>query len=118
MIAYTAFSPSGPLVALGATKDFTSFKRLGPAMPPEDKDAAVFPRRFGNRYAMIHRPVSAGSGAHIWLSFSPDLTHWGDHHILLPARRGAWWAANKIGLSPPPLEQPQARLLLHPPCRP
>jgi predicted GH43/DUF377 family glycosyl hydrolase len=114
IIAYTAYSPSGPLVSLATTKDFTSFSRLGPVMPPEDKDAAVFPRRFGSRYAMIHRPVSAGSsGAHIWLSFSPDLTHWGDHHILLHARRGAWWDANKIGLSPPPLETPEGWLLLY-----
>jgi predicted GH43/DUF377 family glycosyl hydrolase len=114
IIAYTAFSPSGPLVSLAQTKDFTAFTRLGPVMPPEDKDAAIFPRRFGGRYAMIHRPVSAGSsGAHIWLSFSPDLTHWGDHHILLPARRGAWWDANKIGLSPPPLETPEGWLLLY-----
>ena len=114
IIAYTAYSPSGPLVSLARTKDFISFSRLGPVMPPEDKDAAVFPRRFGNRYAMIHRPVSAGSsGAHIWLSFSPDLTHWGDHHVLLHARRGAWWDANKIGLSPPPLETPEGWLLLY-----
>ena len=71
-IAYTAYSRRGPLVSLATTKDFRSVTRLGPVMPPEDKDAAVFPRRFGNRYAMIHRPVSAGSsGAHIWLSFSP-----------------------------------------------
>ena len=77
-------------------------------MPPDDKDAAVFPRKFNNRYAMIHRPISTGSsGAHIWLSFSPDLIHWGDHHVLLHARRGAWWDANKIGLSPPPLETPE-----------
>ena len=83
-------------------------------MPPEDKDAAVFPRRFGNRYAMIHRPVSTGSsGAHIWLSFSPDLIHWGDHHVLLHARRGAWWDANKIGLGPPPLETPEGWLILY-----
>jgi predicted GH43/DUF377 family glycosyl hydrolase len=109
IIAYTAFSPSGPMVSLAHTKDFRTFTRLGPVMPPEDKDAAVFPRRFGGRYAMIHRPVSAGSsGAHIWLSFSPDLMHWGDHHVLLHARRGAWWDANKIGLSPPPLERPRA----------
>ena len=74
----------------------------------------IFPRRFNNRYAMIHRPVSAGSsGAHIWLSFSPDLIHWGDHHILLHARRGAWWDANKIGLSPPPLQTPEGWLLLY-----
>ena len=59
IIAYTAFSPSGPLVSLAATRDFIKFTRLGPVMPPEDKDAAVFPHRFGNRYAMIHRPVSA-----------------------------------------------------------
>ena len=114
IIAYTAFSPIGPLVSLAATTDFKSFNRLGPVMPPEDKDAAIFPRRFGDRYAMIHRPVSAGSsGAHIWLSFSPDLRHWGDHHVLLHARRGAWWDANKIGLSPTPLETPEGWLLLY-----
>jgi predicted GH43/DUF377 family glycosyl hydrolase len=114
IIAYTAYSQSGPLVSLAETKDFVAFSRLGPAMPPEDKDAAVFPRRFGTRYAMIHRPVSAGSsGAHIWLSFSPDLMHWGDHHILLHARRGAWWDANKIGLNCPPLETPAGWLLLY-----
>jgi predicted GH43/DUF377 family glycosyl hydrolase len=63
---------------------------------------------------MIHRPVSTGSfGAHIWLSFSPDLQHWGDHHVLLHARRGAWWDANKIGLCCPPLETPDGWLLLY-----
>jgi predicted GH43/DUF377 family glycosyl hydrolase len=114
IIAYTAYSSSGPLVSLAETKDFTSFNRLGPVMPPEDKDAAVFPHRFGNRYAMIHRPVSAGSsGAHMWLSFSPDLTHWGDHQVLFPARRGAWWDANKIGLGPPPLETSEGWLTLY-----
>jgi predicted GH43/DUF377 family glycosyl hydrolase len=114
IIAYTAYSPSGPMVSMARTKDFKSFSRLGPVMPPEDKDAALFPRRFGNRYAMIHRPVSAGSsGAHIWLSFSPDLIHWGDHQILMHARRGAWWDANKIGLSPPPLETKEGWLILY-----
>jgi predicted GH43/DUF377 family glycosyl hydrolase len=114
IIAYTAYSQSGPLVSLAETKDFVAFSRLGPVMPPEDKDAAVFPRRFGNRYAMIHRPVSTGGfGAHIWLSYSPDLKHWGDHHVLLRARRGAWWDANKIGLSCPPLETPAGWLLLY-----
>ena len=114
IIAYTAYSSSGPLVSLASTTDFKSFNLLGPVMPPDDKDAAVFPRRFGDRYAMIHRPVSTGSsGAHIWLSFSPDLTHWGDHHVLLRARQGGWWDANKIGLSPPPLETPEGWLLLY-----
>ena len=114
VIAYTAYSTSGPLVSLVETKDFITFERLGPVMPPDNKDAAVFPRRFANRYAMIHRPVSAErQSAHIWLSFSPDLRHWGDHHVLFHSRRGAWWDSNKIGLGPPPLETPEGWLILY-----
>jgi predicted GH43/DUF377 family glycosyl hydrolase len=114
IIAYTAFSDRGPLVSLARTKDFVHFTRIGPVTLPEDKDAAVFPRRFGGRYAMIHRPVSPDrSGAHIWISFSHDLIGWDDHRVLLEARRGAWWDANKIGLSPPPLETKEGWLLLY-----
>lgn len=105
LIAYTAFSRGGPLVALAATEDFRSFERLGPVTAPEDKDAALFPVRFNGRWALIHRPVVSHPSltANMWISFSPDLKHWGDHQVLLEARDGAWWDANKIGLSPPPL---------------
>lgn len=115
LIAYTAFSSAGPLVALAATADFRKFERLGPVTPPEDKDAALFPVRFGGRWALIHRPVTShpAPAANIWLSFSPDLKHWGDHQLLLPARQGGWWDANKIGLSPPPLLCDRGWLILY-----
>ena len=82
-------------------------------MPPEDKDAALFPRRFGGRWAMIHRPSPLRGGAHMWISYSPDLRHWGDHTLLLEARDGAWWDAGKIGLGPPPLETPEGWLVMY-----
>jgi predicted GH43/DUF377 family glycosyl hydrolase len=41
------------------------------------------------------------------------MKHWGDHKILIPARRGGWWDANKIGLSPPPLQTEQGWLILY-----
>jgi len=115
VIAYTAYSEGGPLVSLATTRDFKEFERLGPVMPPEDKDAALFPVRFRGRWAMIHRPVATfpSTGAHIWISFSPDLKHWGDHSILISARRGGWWDANKIGLSPPPLKTDEGWLILY-----
>jgi predicted GH43/DUF377 family glycosyl hydrolase len=112
-IAYTAYSRRGPLVSLAMSRDFRSVHRLGPVMPPEDKDAALFPRRIGGRWAMIHRPSPLRGGAHMWLSFSPDLRHWGDHTLLLEARDGAWWDAGKIGLGPPPLETPDGWLVLY-----
>ncbi len=110
-IAYTAYSRLGPLVSLAMTRDFTDVRRLGPAMPPEDKDAALFPRQFDGRWVMIHRPTPLRGGAHMWLSYSPDLRHWGEHTMLLEARDGAWWDAGKIGLGPPPLETSDGWLL-------
>ena len=112
-IAYTAFSRRGPLVSLALTHDFTEVKKLGPAMPPEDKDAALFPRRLGGRWAMIHRPSPLRGFAHMWISYSPDLHHWGDHELLLEARDGAWWDARKIGLVPPPLETSDGWLICY-----
>jgi beta-1,4-mannooligosaccharide/beta-1,4-mannosyl-N-acetylglucosamine phosphorylase len=103
-IAYTAYSRRGPLVSLATTTDFRTVRRLGAVMPPEDKDAALFPRRLDGRWAMIHRPSPLRGNAHMWISYSPDLRHWGDHSLLLEARDGAWWDAGKIGLGPPPVE--------------
>ena len=114
-VTYTAFSRLGPLVSLALTDDFRHFDRRGPIMPPEDKDAAFFPRKFDGRWALIHRPVPniPGAKAHMWLSFTPDLKHYGDHQVLLEARDGAYWDAGKIGLSPPPIETPEGWLVLY-----
>jgi predicted GH43/DUF377 family glycosyl hydrolase len=112
-VVYTSFSEGGPGVSLSLTADFKTFEHYGMVLPPEDKDAALFPRRFGGHWSMIHRPVSTSGGAHIWVSFSPDLRHWGSHKILIPARLGAWWDARKIGLSTPPIETAEGWLLFY-----
>jgi predicted GH43/DUF377 family glycosyl hydrolase len=115
MITYTGFSDAGPLVCLAATRDFRDFTRHGPIMPPEDKDAALFPIKFDGRWALVHRPVptTTGIGAHVWISWSPDLRHWGEPTVLIPARRGGWWDANKVGLGPPPLRTEHGWLLCY-----
>ena len=105
LIVYTGFSQGGPLVCLAATRDFVTFERRGVLHPPEDKDAALFPERFQGLWALIHRPAPAtfGLSTNMWISFSPDLRYWGDAQVVLPARRGGWWDANKVGPGPPPL---------------
>lgn len=111
-VAYTAFGKSGPGVALALTEDFRSFERYGLVMQADDKDAALLPRRIHGNFALIHRPMY-DSGAHVWISYSPDLKNWGTHKLMLAARRGAWWDANKVGLSPPPIETPQGWLMIY-----
>ncbi len=111
-IVYTAFARDGPGVALAFTEDFRTYERYGVIMPPENKDAALLPHRIGGNWALINRPVTAPR-AHMWISYSPDLRHWGSHKLMMEARRGSWWDANKIGLSPPPIETPHGWLVIY-----
>jgi predicted GH43/DUF377 family glycosyl hydrolase len=111
-IVYTAYTRDGPGVSLALTEDFSQFERLGVIMAPEDKDAALLPHRIDGQWALIHRPVSAPR-AHMWISFSENLYHWGRHKFMLEARRGAWWDANKIGLSPPPIPTAKGWLVIY-----
>jgi predicted GH43/DUF377 family glycosyl hydrolase len=111
-IAYTAFGKGGPGVALALTEDFKTFERCGMVMQPDDKDAALLPRRIDGSFVLIHRP-SHDSGAHVWMSLSPDLRNWGGHKLILQARRGAWWDANKVGLSPPLIETSRGWLMIY-----
>ncbi len=110
-ITYVSFSQGGPVVSLAITKNFRTFARLGGLLPPEDKDACLFPRRFNGRFALIHRPIVRGE-AHIWISLSPDLKHWGDHRVLLETRT-AYWDGARIGLGCQPIEIPEGWLILY-----
>jgi len=110
-ITYVSFSRGGPVISLAMTKDFQTFVRIGSLLPPEDKDASLFPRRFKGRFALIHRPVIRGE-AHIWISFSPDLKHWGDHRVLIPTRPGQW-DSHRVGLGAQPIETPEGWLITY-----
>ncbi|RKY71099.1 MAG: glycosidase, partial [Candidatus Latescibacterota bacterium] len=110
-VTYVSFSQGGPLISLALTEDFRRFERRGPLLPPEDKDASLFPKRFGGRFALIHRPIIRGE-AHIWISFSPDLKYWGEHRVLLPVRAG-WWDCHKVGLGPQPMETSEGWLVIY-----
>jgi len=110
-ITYTSFSAGGPVISIILTKDFKNFTRHGTLVPPEDKDGALFPVTFNGRYALIHRPIIRGD-AHIWISFSPDLEHWGEHHVLLPVRPGLW-DCHRVGLGPPPIETEEGWLIIY-----
>ena len=115
MITYTGYSDVGPLVCLAATRDFRTYERRGVIMPPDDKDAALFPRQFDGRWALIHRPVATtrrARGAHLAL-VEPRPDALGRPHASCSAREGGWWDAHKIGLNAPPLATSQGWLLLY-----
>jgi predicted GH43/DUF377 family glycosyl hydrolase len=114
-ITCTSYGPSGPAVYLATTTDFRSAKRRGIIMHPEDKNAALLPRRIGGKWVLFHRPITAfgGSRGEIVISRSTDLRNWSAPERVMQPRLGSWWDASRIGIGPPPLETEHGWLVLY-----
>ena len=112
-ITYTAYSPAGAAVGLARTKDFNEVKRIGLIFSPNNKDAALFPQRFGSRWAALHRPDAGGGIENIWIAYSPDLVHWGEPRCVLREGGGPAWDAERVGAGPPPILTKNGWLLLY-----
>ncbi|MGH2733264.1 MAG: glycosidase [Actinomycetota bacterium] len=111
--------------ALATTKDFLTFERLGVITPRsdiDDRDTVLFPAKFGNNYAMLHRPQevqpdrsyqewATGSPSSIWFALSPSLTDWERGSPLMKPEQP--WEAKKVGIGPPPLETEAGWLLIY-----
>lgn len=69
---YTAWSPEAIQVGRASTTDFQNWARHGIVFPgPDNKDAALFPRKVKGRYVALHRiPPS------MWIAYSDDMETW------------------------------------------
>ncbi|MBN1542914.1 glycoside hydrolase family 130 protein [candidate division KSB1 bacterium] len=115
-LTYTGVSPDGVGVCLARSTDMRKVERLGMILPPENKDAALFPRPIDGRYYALHRPGSSLLGKpSIWLAESPDRLNWGNHRCLLRPQQNDW-EDDKIGTGPEPLETPEGWLVLYHGC--
>ena len=91
-ITYVSVSRLGISTSRLTTRDFRSFDRHGVMFPPDQKDVVLFPGRVGGRFAAFTRPMpqSFGRVLGMWIAFSDDLVHWGDHAPLALPRPGMW----------------------------
>ncbi len=104
----------GPTVGVAWTRDFQSFTQLDNAFLPFNRNGVLFPRRIGDRYAMLSRPSDNGHTpfGSIFYSESPDLIHWGRHRrVMAPEPWG--WASTKVGAGPVPIETSEGWLLIY-----
>ncbi len=105
---YTAWSPESIQVAHASTEDFHTWQRHGIVFPgPDNKDAALFPRRINGRYCAFHRIPPA-----IWIAWSDDLETWGDYQKIMEPRSGVIEPL-KLGAGGPPLETPDGWLVIY-----
>lgn len=99
-------SDAGCVTFLGRTKDWEAYEDIAVIALPNNRVPCLFPEKINGYYVRLDRPYSLVEDPHnneqrgfIWISYSPDLIHWGQHKILL--KPWSHWNGKKIGPTPP-----------------
>lgn len=90
-IVYKGVAPFAITQCLASTKDFVNWTKHGIIFPPENMDAMIFPEKVRGKYVALHRPQPKMMGKpNMWIAYSEDLIHWGEHALLMGCSSGAW----------------------------
>ncbi len=104
----------GPTIGVGYTFDFETFHQLDNAYLPFNRNGVLFPRMINGSYVMLSRPSDNGHTpfGDIFVSESPDMTHWGRHrHVMTTVD---WsWQSTKVGPGPIPIETEHGWLMIY-----
>lgn len=105
----------GASIGLGRTQDFRTFIKMENPLMPFNRNGVLFPRRIGGLYALLSRPSDSGHTpfGDVVLSYSPDLTYWGRHRLVMSHGGQGWWQNVKIGAGPVPIETTAGWLLFY-----
>jgi predicted GH43/DUF377 family glycosyl hydrolase len=101
-ITYSAYSRHGVRIGLAKTSDFESVERVALITQADYRNTVLFPERIAGRYVKLDRPHSDISPWSIWISYSPDLRHWGDSRLIMKPVP-YHWDEMKIGPGAPPI---------------
>ena len=102
LLTYSAYSRHGVRIALAKTRDFDRVERIALITQADVRNVVIFPDRFDGRYARLDRPHSHISPWSIWISYSPDLVHWGDSRVVIKPCR-YHWDESKVGPGATPI---------------
>jgi len=111
-ITYSAYSRYGVRIGLAKTPDFKSVERVAMITQADCRNVVLFPKKFGGRFARLDRPHTEIAPWSIWISYSPDLIHWGDSRVIMqPAPYH--WDQMKIGPGATPIETEKGWLSIY-----
>ena len=112
LITYSAYSKHGVRIGLAKTRDFSSIERVALITQADLRNVVIFPAKFDGRYARLDRPHSEISTWSIWISYSPDLVHWGDSRVVMKPVQ-YHWDEMKIGPGATPIRTPRGWLHIY-----
>lgn len=103
LLTYSAYSRHGVRIGLARTTDFKSVERISMITQSDLRNVVIFPEKINGKYIRLDRPHSEISKWSIWISYSPDLVHWGDSKVIIKPET-YHWDEMKIGPGATPIK--------------
>jgi len=101
-LTYSAYSRHGVRVALAKTTDFQSLEKISLITEADYRNIVLFPEKINGKYVRLGRPHSEISPWSIWISYSPDMIHWGNSKVVMKPMT-YHWDEMKIGPGATPI---------------
>lgn len=105
----------GCRVAMFRSTNLISLDFVNYVNVPDNRNMVIFPEKSSDgRYMRLERPNLPGQGGkgNIWLSFSPDLIHWGDSREVITNKELLNFAYSGLGPSTVPLKIDEGWLII------
>ena len=103
LLTYSAYSRHGVRIGLARTKDFVSVERISLITQSDLRNVVIFPQKINGLYVRLDRPHSEISKWSVWISYSPDLVHWGNSKVIIKPET-YHWDEMKIGPGATPIK--------------
>jgi predicted GH43/DUF377 family glycosyl hydrolase len=110
----------GVRTGLALTRDFRTFKRVGPITHPsaDDRDLVIFPEKIDGKFWRLNRPCWRGpkyglDAPAMWVGSADDLLWWPEEEATVLAQAKYDWEGRKVGANTPPIKTAEGWMVLY-----
>ncbi|NCC52613.1 MAG: glycosidase [Spartobacteria bacterium] len=110
-IFYSCYSTRGFQIGLAKTQDFMSYERIALTTAIDYRNCVLFPEKINGMYVRFERPNWGNPST--WISYSPDMIHWGNQQQIMAPISTNIWEDGKVGPGAPPIKTERGWLSIY-----
>ncbi|MDD3089498.1 MAG: glycoside hydrolase family 130 protein [Candidatus Omnitrophica bacterium] len=99
-VVFACHSGHSCRLGLMESADMKEFNWVDFISQTDNRNGVLFPEKINGYYCRLDRPNTSDGRAYMWISYSPDLVHWGRSKALAVAQDEWGWKKNGPGAVP------------------
>jgi predicted GH43/DUF377 family glycosyl hydrolase len=99
-VVFACHSRHSCRLGLMESPDMKEFKWRGFISGTDNRNGVLFPEKINGLYCRLDRPNTGDGKGYTWVSYSPDLTYWGNSKVVAETQDEWGWKKNGPGAVP------------------